>query len=89
METDTIISEGDIDQISFHLKHINWLKIAGNYIAPEYLRAHTWAIIMKPDIIFSEDAIYETSIQVNQIHGAVVLEILVYQHIQEPILRPL
>ena len=44
---------------------------------------------MKPDIIFSEDAIYETSIQVNQIHGAVVLEILVYQHIQEPILRPL
>ena len=81
METDTIISEGDIDQISFHLKHINGLKIAGNYIAPSYLRARTWAVIMKPDIIFSEDAIYEISIQVNQIHGAVVLEILVHQNI--------
>ena len=81
METDTIISEGDIDQISFHLKHINGLKIAGNYIAPADLRARTWAVIMKPDIIFSEDAIYEISIQVNQIHGAVVLEILVHQNI--------
>ena len=81
MEIDTIISEGDIDQISFHLKHINGLKIAGNYIAPEYLRARTWAVIMKPDIIFSEDAIYEISIQVNQIHGAVVLEILMHQNI--------
>ena len=37
--------------------------------------------MMKPDIIFSEDAIYEISIQVNQIHGAVVLEILVHQSI--------
>ena len=36
---------------------------------------------MKPDIIFSEDAIYEILIQVNQIHGAVVLEILVHQNI--------
>ena len=36
---------------------------------------------MKPDIIFPEDAIYEISIQVNQIHGAVVLEILVHQNI--------
>ena len=81
METDTIIYEGDIDQISCYLKHINGLKIAGNYIAPEYLRARTWAIIMKLDITFSEDAIYEISIQVNQIHGAVVLEILVHQNI--------
>ena len=80
METDTIISEGDIDQI-FHLKHINGLKIAGNCIAPAYLRARTWAVIMKPDIIFAEDAIYEISIQVNQIHGAVVLEIFVHQNI--------
>ena len=81
METDTIISEGDIDQISFHLKHINGLKIAGNYIAPAYLGARTWAVIMKTDIIFSDDAIYEISIQVNQTHGAVVLEILVHQNI--------
>ena len=76
-----MISEGDIDQISFHLKHINGLKIAGNYFAPGYLRARTRAVIRKPDIIFPEDAIYEISIQVNQIHGAVVLEILVHQNI--------
>ena len=55
MEPDTIISEGDIDQISFHLKHLNGLKIFGNYSAPEYLRSRTWAIIMKPDTIFSVD----------------------------------
>ena len=76
-----MISEGDTDQISFHLKHINGLKIAGNDFAPGYLRARTWAVIMKPDIIFSEDAIYEISIRVNQIHGAVVLEILMHQNI--------
>ena len=67
----------DIDQISFHLKHINELKIAGNYNAPEYLRACTWAIIMKPDTIFSEYDTYEISIHVNQIHGLGELEWLV------------
>ena len=36
---------------------------------------------MKLDITFPEDAIYEISIQVNQIHGAVVLENLVHQNI--------
>ena len=74
-----MISEGDIDQISFHLKHINGLKIAGNHFAPGYWRDRTWAVIMKPDIIFSEDAIYEISIQVNQIHGPGELKFIVHQ----------
>ena len=34
---------------------------------------------MKPDIIFSEDAIYEISMQVNQIHGPGELEFIVHQ----------
>ena len=44
---------------------------------------------MTPDTIFSEDDGYELSIHVNQIHGAVVLEIKGHQNIWEPILRPL
>ena len=34
---------------------------------------------MKPDIIFSEDTIYEISIQVNQRHGQVELEFIMHQ----------
>ena len=81
MEPDTIISEGDTDQISFHLKQIHGLKIAGHYDAPEYLRARTWAIIMKSDAIFSEDDSYEISINVNQMRGAWALEIIMHQNI--------
>ena len=76
-----MISEGDIDQISFHLKHLNGLQKAENYNAPAYITARTWAIIMKPDTIFSEDDCYEISIDVNQIHGPMELEIIIHQNI--------
>ena len=58
VKPDILIFEGDIDQIPIHLKHMNGLKTAGNYNAPEYIRARTWAIIMQPDTIFSEDDSY-------------------------------
>ena len=45
------------------------------------LRARTWAIIMKSDAIFSEDDSYEISIHVNQMHGALALEVIMHQNI--------
>ena len=36
---------------------------------------------MTPDTIFSEDDGYEISVHVNQIHGAVMLEIILHQNI--------
>ena len=37
MEPDTNVSESEIDQISFYLKHVSGVKIPGNFSASEIL----------------------------------------------------
>ena len=54
MEPDTNVSEGVMHQKSFHLKHINAVKIPGNFSASEILMSLTWAIILEPDTNVSE-----------------------------------
>ena len=49
VEPDTNVSEGVINQISFHLKHISAVKIPRNVSASEILMSLTWAIIFEPD----------------------------------------
>ena len=46
----TYVSESEIDQISFYLKHENGIKIARNFSASEILMSLTWAIIVEPDM---------------------------------------
>ena len=79
--SDTVMSERDIDQLSFHLKHLNGLKIVGNYSAPGYLRVLILAIIMTPDIIFSVGDSYDESIHAHRIHNPGELEFMVHQNI--------
>ena len=54
MEPDTNVSESEINQISFCLKHISGVKIPGNFSASEILMSLTWAIIVEPDTNVSE-----------------------------------
>ena len=49
VEPDTNVSEGVINQISFHFKHISAVKIPRNVSASEILMSLTWAIIFEPD----------------------------------------
>ena len=49
VESDTNVSESEINQISFYLKHISAVKIPGNFSASEILMSLTWAIIVEPD----------------------------------------
>ena len=41
MEPDTNVSESEINQISFYLKHISAVKIPGNFSASEILMSLT------------------------------------------------
>ena len=49
VEPDTNVSDSEIDQISFYLKHISAVKIPGNVSASEILMSLTWVIIFEPD----------------------------------------
>ena len=57
LEPDTNVSESEINQISFYLKHISAVKIPGNVSASEILMSLTWAIIFAPDTNVSESKI--------------------------------
>ena len=57
MEPDINVSEGVINQISFHLKHVSEVKIPGNFSASEILMSLIWAIIVEPDTDVSESEI--------------------------------
>ena len=59
VEPDTNVSESEINQISFCLKHISGVKIPGNFSASEMSR--TWAIIVEPDTNVSESEIDQIS----------------------------
>ena len=61
VEPDTNVSEGVINQISFHLKHISGVKIPGNVSASEIIMSLTWAIIDEPDTNVSESEIDQIS----------------------------
>ena len=61
MEPDTNVSESEINQISFYLKHISAVKIPGNVSASEILMSRTWAIILEPDTNVSESEIDQIS----------------------------
>ena len=68
-EPDTNVSEGVMHQKSFHLKHINAVKIPGNFSASEILMSLTWAIIMEPDTNVSESEIDQISFYLKHIRG--------------------
>ena len=61
MEPDTNVSESEINQISFYLKHISAVKIPGNVSASEILMSRTWAIIVEPDTNVSNSEIDQIS----------------------------
>ena len=61
LEPDTNVSESEINQISFYLKHISAIKIPGNFSASEILMSLTWAIIVEPDTNVSESEIDQIS----------------------------
>ena len=61
LEPDTNVSESEINQISFYLRHINPVKIPGNVSASEILMSRTWAIIVEPDTNVSESEIDQIS----------------------------
>ena len=68
-EPDTNVFEGVINQISFHLKHVNRVKIAWNFSASEILMSLTWAIIVEPDTNVSEGVIHQKSFNLKHIIG--------------------
>ena len=61
MEPDTSVSESEINQISFYLKHKSAVKIPGNVSASEILMSRTWAIIVEPDTNVSDSEIDQIS----------------------------
>ena len=63
----TIVSESDIDQISFYLKHISGVKIPGNFSASEILMSLTSAIIVEPDTNASEGVMHKKSFHLKHI----------------------
>ena len=60
LEPDTNVSESEINQISFCLKHISGVEKPGNNSASEILMSRTWAIIVEPDTV-SESEIDQIS----------------------------
>ena len=69
MEPDTNVSESEINQISFYLKHISAVKIPGIVSASEILMSLTWAIIVEPDTNVSESEIDQISFYLKHIRG--------------------
>ena len=67
VEPDTNVSDSEIDQISFYLKHISAVKIPGNVSASEILMSLTWAIIFEPDINVSGGVINQISFHLKHI----------------------
>ena len=63
----TNVSEGVINKISFHLKHVNGVKIVGNFSASEILMSRTWAIIFEPDTNVSDSEIDQISFHLKHI----------------------
>ena len=61
VEPDTNVSESEINQISFCLKHIRGVEIPVNFSASEILMSRTWAIIVEPDTNVSESEIDQIS----------------------------
>ena len=61
VEPDTNVSEGVINQISFHLKYVSGVKIPGIFNASEILMSLIWAIIVEPDTNVSESEIDQIS----------------------------
>ena len=61
VEPDTYVSGGVIHKKSFHLKHINGVKIPGSFSASEILMSLSWAIIVVPDTNVSESEIDQIS----------------------------
>ena len=58
-EPDTNVSEGVMHQKSFHLKHINAVKIHGNFSASEILMSRTKATIVEPYSNVSEGVMHQ------------------------------
>ena len=52
VKPDTKVSEGVVNQIVFHLKHVSGVKIPGNFSASEISMFLTWAILVEPDYRF-------------------------------------
>ena len=73
MEPDTNVSEGVINQISFHLKHVSGVKIPGNFSASEILMSPIWAIIVEPDTIVSESDIDKESFHLKRVNGVKIV----------------
>ena len=69
LEPDTNVSEGVMNQMSYHLKHISGVKISGNFSASEILMSLTWAIIVEPDTNVSESEIDQISFYLKHIRG--------------------
>ena len=67
MEPDTNVSESEINQISFYLKHISAAKIPGNVSASEILMSRTWAIIVEPDTNVSDSEIDQISLYLKHV----------------------
>ena len=67
VEPDTNESEGVINQIAFHLKHVNGVKIPENFSASEMLMSLTWAIIVEPDTNVCEGVIHQKSFHLKHI----------------------
>ena len=62
VEPDTNVSEGVINKISFHLKHVRGVKIPGNFSASDILMSLILAIIVEPDTSVSESEIDQISL---------------------------
>ena len=69
LEPDTNVSEGVMNQMSYHLKHISGVKISGNFSASEILMFLIWAIIVEPDTIVSESDINQISFYLKHQNG--------------------
>ena len=69
MEPDANVSEGVVNQIAFHLKHISEVKIPVNFSASEILMSVTWAIIVEPDTNVSEGVLNQISFHLNHVNG--------------------
>ena len=69
VEPDTNVSDSEIDQILFYLKHISAVKIPGNVSASEILMPLTWAIIFEPDTNVSGGVTNQISFHLKHISG--------------------
>ena len=71
VEPDTDVFEGVINHKSLHLKHMNSVKIPGNFSASKIFMSLIWALIVELDTIFSESDIDQTSFCLKQLHGCI------------------